>query len=193
MFTPHRYHVEGDMECHAGDHRPCCGQRGGEGNEDVTPSHLDVIPTHLDHLSLYSAPPQQKPCVEPEAGHLEESVASLREMAKPYTDSCQVTYNKVKPKVQGFVQVGNDTYAYLKNPPEGFYPRAGVIGFAGLLGLLLGRGSRIRRLVYPAGLVTLSGSVYYPEQAVSIARSTGECVYERAVQTSAALEKMTKA
>ncbi|XP_068600526.1 organic cation/carnitine transporter 2-like [Brachionichthys hirsutus] len=39
---------------------------------DRPPSHLDRPPSHLDDLSLYSVPPQQKPCVESEAGHLEE-------------------------------------------------------------------------------------------------------------------------
>jgi len=29
---------------------------------------------------------------------------------------------------------------FLQNPPAGFYPRLGVIGFAGILGLFLARG-----------------------------------------------------
>lgn len=29
---------------------------------------------------------------------------------------------------------------FLQNPPDGFYPRLGVIGFAGILGLFLARG-----------------------------------------------------
>lgn len=33
-----------------------------------------------------------------------------------------------------------DSYVYLSNPPSEFYPRAGVIGFAGLIGLFLARG-----------------------------------------------------
>ncbi|XP_068196530.1 MICOS complex subunit MIC26-like [Antennarius striatus] len=152
----------------------------------------DAVPLHRDDLSLYTGPPQPEPGVEPEAGRLEQSVASLRKLVKPYTDSCQVTFNQIKPQIQGIVQVGNDTYTFLKNPPKDFYPRAGVIGFTGLLGLFLARGSRIKRLVYPAGLVTLSTSLYYPKQAVTIAKSTGECAYESAVQAYAALEKMIK-
>nr|XP_046263398.1 MICOS complex subunit MIC26-like [Scatophagus argus] len=151
-----------------------------------------AAPLHLDELSLYTAPQQKSGYVEPEGGQLEESVATLRKLAEPYTDWCQVTYNQIKPKVQSVVRFGNDTYAYLKNPPKDFYPRAGVIGFTGVLGLFLARGSRIKKLIYPAGLIALSASLYYPEKAAEIAKSTGESVYDRAVQGYAAVEEMLK-
>ncbi|XP_044076650.1 apolipoprotein O, a [Siniperca chuatsi] len=151
-----------------------------------------AAPLHRDELSLYTAPQQKARYAEPEAGQLEQSVASLRKLVEPYTDWYQGAYNKIKPKVQRVVRFGNDTYAYLKNPPKDFYPRAGVIGFTGVLGLFLARGSRIKRLVYPAGLVAVSASLYYPEQAVAIAKSTGDSVYDRAVQSYAAVEKMVK-
>lgn len=152
-----------------------------------------AAPLHRDELSLYAAPPQQKSrYVEPEAGHLEESVATLRKTAEPYTDRCRGTYDKIKPKVQSVVRFGNDAYNYLKNPPKEFYPRAGVIGFTGVLGLFLGRGSRIKKLIYPAALMTVSASLYYPEQAAGIAKSTGDSVYDRAVQSYAALERIVK-
>lgn len=147
-------------------------------------------PLPLDELSLYGAPRQKSRYVEPEAGQLEESVATLRKFVEPYTGWCQVTYDKIKPKVQSVVRFGNDTYNYLKNPPGDFYPRAGVIGFAGVLGLFLARGSRIKKLIYPASLMTVSASMYYPEQAAAIAKSTGDSVYDRAVQSYAAVEKM---
>ncbi|KAG8013822.1 MICOS complex subunit MIC26 [Nibea albiflora] len=152
-----------------------------------------AAPLHRDELSLYTAPPQQK-CryVEPEAGQLEQSVATLRKTAEPYTDWCQGTYDKIKPKVQSVIQFGSDAYNYLKSPPKEFYPRAGVIGFTGVLGLFLGRGSRIKKLIYPAALMTVSASLYYPEKAADIAKSTGDSVYDRAVQSYAALERMVK-
>ncbi|XP_071347467.1 MICOS complex subunit MIC26-like [Trachinotus anak] len=156
---------------------------GGE-EKEATP------PVNVDDLSLYTAPPQKSRYVEPEAGQLEQSVATLRNLVEPYTARCQGTYHKIKPKVQSLVQRGNDTYAYLKNPPKDFYPRAGVIGFTGVLGLLLGRGSRIKKLIYPTALMTVSASLYYPEQAAAIAKSSGDNVYDRAVQSYAALEKM---
>lgn len=148
-------------------------------------------PLNLDELSLYTAAPQQKHrYVEPEAGQLEQSVATLRNLAEPYTSWCQGTYNSIKPRVQSLVQRGTDAYDYLKNPPKDFYPRAGVIGFSGVLGLLLARGSRIKKLLYPTALMTVSASLYYPEQAAAIAKSTGDSVYDRAVQSYAVLEKM---
>lgn len=149
-----------------------------------------VAPLNVDELSLYTAPPEKFQYVKPKAGQLEERVATLRKLSEPYTAWCQVTYEKIKPKVQGVFQFGNDAYAYVKNPPKDFYPRAGIIGFTGVLGLVLARGSRIKKLIYPTTLMTLSASLYYPEQAASIAKSTGDSVYDLAVQSYAAAEKI---
>ncbi|XP_018533701.1 MICOS complex subunit MIC26 [Lates calcarifer] len=158
----------------------------GDGEKEATTA------LNRDELSLYTAPQQKSRYVEPEAGQLEQSVATLRKLVEPYTTWCQSTYNQVKPKVKSVIQCGTDTYAYLKNPPKDFYPRAGVIGFTGVLGLYLARGSRIKKLIYPAGLMTVSASLYYPEQAAAIAKSTGDSVYDCAVQSYAAVEKMLK-
>ncbi|KAM6989955.1 MICOS complex subunit MIC26-like [Tautogolabrus adspersus] len=159
---------------------------GGDGENDAT----TLI--HRDQLSLYTAPQPKSQYVEPEAGQLEDTVATLRKFIEPYKDWCRGTYGQIKPKVQSVVRYGNDTYNFLNNPPKDFYPRAGVIAFTGALGLFLGRSSRIKRLIYPAGLMTVSTSLYYPEQAVGIAKSTGDSAYERAVQTYAAVEKMLR-
>uniref|UniRef100_A0A672JTG6 MICOS complex subunit n=1 Tax=Salarias fasciatus TaxID=181472 RepID=A0A672JTG6_SALFA len=158
----------------------------GDGEGDKAPG----APLNRDELSLYAAPAQKFVSSDREAGQLEERVAALRKTAEPYAAWCSGTYGKIKPKVQSAVQFGSDTYSYLKNPPKDFYPRAGVIGFTGILGLFLARGSRLKKLVYPAGLMTLSASLYYPERAAAIARSTGDSVYDCAVQSYAAVEKM---
>ncbi|XP_040025586.2 MICOS complex subunit MIC26 [Gasterosteus aculeatus] len=147
-------------------------------------------PLLLDELSPYGAPQRAAPRPEPEAGDLEQRVASLRQLAGPYTGWCRGVYDRIKPKVQGAVTAGSDTYAYLKNPPKDFYARAGVIGFTGVLGVFLARRSRVKKLVYPVGLMTVSASLYYPERAAAVAKSTGDSVYDRAVQSYAALERM---
>lgn len=41
-----------------------------------------------------------------------------------------------------------DGYDFFKNPPPGFYPRLGVIGFAGVVGLFLSRG-RLSQCLLP--------------------------------------------
>ncbi|KAM8850787.1 MICOS complex subunit MIC26-like [Spinachia spinachia] len=149
-------------------------------------------PLLRDELSLYGAPQPAAPRTEPEAGDLERRVASLRQLAGPYTGWGRAVYDRIHPRVQGAAAAGSDTYAYLKNPPKDFYARAGVIGFTGILGVFLARGSRGKKLVYPVGLMTVSASLYYPERAAAVAKSTGDSAYERAVQSYAALERMVK-
>ncbi|XP_043095494.1 apolipoprotein O, a isoform X2 [Puntigrus tetrazona] len=146
----------------------------------------------VDELSLYTTRPQSFQPEEPERGPVEESVARLRELTEPYTSWCQGVYGTVKPKVDSTVEFGQNSYAYLKNPPPEFYPRAGVIGFAGILGLFLGRGSRLKKLIYPTALMAVSVSMYYPQEAVSVTKNTGDAVYDWALQAYVALEKLIK-
>ncbi|KAF4113896.1 apolipoprotein O, a isoform X2 [Onychostoma macrolepis] len=146
----------------------------------------------VDELSLYTTPQQKFQHVEPDRGQVEESVAKLRRLAEPYTTWCQGVYGTVKPKVDSTVQFGQSSYAYLKNPPPEFYPRAGVIGFAGILGLFLGRGSRLKKLIYPTGLMAVSASMYYPQEAVTVAKNTGDAVYDWALQAYVTVEKLIK-
>ncbi|XP_060940872.1 MICOS complex subunit MIC26-like [Limanda limanda] len=160
----------------------------GDGEQE--PASCSVL--NRDELSLYADPPQSPGYEEPEPGQLEQSLASFRKLLEPSADWWQGTYSTIQPRVHSVFQGGQDAYSYLDDPPKGFYPRAGVIGLTGVLGLLLARGSRARRLLYPAGLVTLSTSLYYPERAASIARAAGDSVYDRAVQGYAAVERMVK-
>ncbi|XP_016296846.1 apolipoprotein O, a isoform X2 [Sinocyclocheilus anshuiensis] len=146
----------------------------------------------VDELSLYTRPQQKIQCVQPERGQVEESVATLRKLAEPYATRCQGVYGTVKPKVYSTVQFGQNSYAYLKNPPPEFYPRAGVIGFAGILGLFFGRGSRLKKLIYPTGLMAVAASMYYPQEAVTVAKNTGDTVYDWALQAYVAVEKLIK-
>ncbi|XP_077843700.1 MICOS complex subunit MIC26 isoform X2 [Macaca mulatta] len=126
-------------------------------------------------LSLYSVPEGQSKYVEEARSQLEESISQLRHYCEPYTTWCQETYSQTKPKMQNLVQWGLDSYDYLQNAPPGFFPRLGVIGFAGLIGLLLARGSKIKKLVYPPGFMGLAASLYYPQQAIVFAQVSREC------------------
>lgn len=167
---------------------PVLSATGSEENDNPASA-----PLNRDKLSLYTAPEQNLAHFQhPEPGQIEETVATLRRSVEPYVAWCQGTYNRIKPPFQHGAQLGRDTYTYLKNPPEDFYTKAGVIGFTGILGLFLARGSRVKRLLYPAGLMVVSSSLYYPEQAASITKSTGDRVYSGAVQSYAAVEKIFK-
>ncbi|XP_061835851.1 MICOS complex subunit MIC26-like [Nerophis lumbriciformis] len=144
-----------------------------------------------DDLTVYPASGQQNAVSEePEGGQLERSIATLRKLAEPYSAWCRTTYDHLEPKVQSVVRCGRDTLTFLKDPPGDFYARAGIIGFTGVLGLLLGRRSRVKRLIYPASLMAVSASLYYPERAAAIAKSAGDTLYDGAVYSYAALDKM---
>ncbi|XP_034039886.1 MICOS complex subunit MIC26-like [Thalassophryne amazonica] len=138
-------------------------------------------PLNRDQLSLYTEPERRCRVTEPETGQLEQSVAAFRKLVEPHTTWC-------KSKLQGALRVREQ----LKDPPKDFYPRAGVIGLAGVLGLVLGRGSRLKRVLYPAGLMALGAGLYYPEQAAGALRSGGETLYECAVRSCAAAEDILK-
>ncbi|XP_056149421.1 MICOS complex subunit MIC26-like [Lampris incognitus] len=154
-------------------------------SEDDTNVVLD-----REELSLYTTPQQEFRYVEPEAGQLEHGAATLRKMVEPYSAWIQGAYGRIQPEVQRVTQFGNDTYLYLQNPPANFYPRAGIIGFAGVLGLFLGRSSRMKRVVYPAALMAVGASLYYPERAVAIAKSAGDSVYEWALKGYVRVDEM---
>ncbi|XP_077579871.1 MICOS complex subunit MIC26-like [Stigmatopora nigra] len=146
-----------------------------------------------DDLSVYAAPRVEKTAPEEtKAGHLEQGIATLRKLAEPYAAWCRTTYERVEPKVETAARQGGDAWAFLKDPPGDFYARAAVIGFTGVLGLFLGRRSRVKRVIYPAALVALSASLYYPDRAAVIARSAGDALYEGAVRGYAAVEGILK-
>uniref|UniRef100_A0A3B5KJ50 MICOS complex subunit n=1 Tax=Takifugu rubripes TaxID=31033 RepID=A0A3B5KJ50_TAKRU len=119
----------------------------------------------LDELpSLYTRPEPELQHVEPEVGSLEQSVASLRKWAEPYTNQCQVS------RVLGRI-FGDDlknVYQLLSDPPPNLYPSVAAVGFSGLLGLYLAKGSRVKKVLFPAGLMALSVSVFYPQQTASL-------------------------
>uniref|UniRef100_W5M6N0 MICOS complex subunit n=1 Tax=Lepisosteus oculatus TaxID=7918 RepID=W5M6N0_LEPOC len=165
----------------------------------------ECAPLRTDELSLYTTPQQKYKFVEPEVSQLEQGVSVLRRSAEPYTSWCQniiiIIIHRLqgvctaaRPKIGSSVQLGKDSYEFLKDPPPGFYPRAGVIGFAGILGLFLARdeGSRIKKLVYPTSLMVLGASLYYPQQAATMAKVTGDALYDWSLRGYVAVESLWK-
>ncbi|NWT65727.1 MIC26 protein, partial [Prunella himalayana] len=131
-------------------------------------------------LSLYSSPARETKYVENPKTDLEEGVSHLRHVMEPYT---------AWSLCSGFFSEG---YEFLQKPPAGFYPRLGVISFAGIIGLFLARGSKIKKLVYPAALMGIGTSAYYPQQAVAMAKVAGTQLYEWSLQGYIAVEALWK-
>ncbi|XP_009899082.2 MICOS complex subunit MIC26 [Dryobates pubescens] len=146
----------------------------------------------IEELSLYSSPACETKYVETPQSQLEEGVSHLRHVMEPYTAWCQDLYAKAMPTLEKAVEHGREGYEFLQNPPAGFYPRLGVIGFAGIVGLFLARGSKIKKLVYPPTLMGIGASMYYPQQAVAIGKVAGTQLYDWSLQGYIAVESLWK-
>uniref|UniRef100_A0A8D2QQS7 MICOS complex subunit n=1 Tax=Zosterops lateralis melanops TaxID=1220523 RepID=A0A8D2QQS7_ZOSLA len=142
-------------------------------------------------LSLYSSPARETKYVENPRTELEEGVSQLRHVLEPYTAWCQTFPPRISHIyfIRWYVYKG---YEFLQNPPGGFYPRLGVISFAGIVGLFLARGSKLKKLVYPAALMGISTSMYYPQQAVAMAKVAGTQLYDWSLQGYIAVEALWK-
>ncbi|XP_013931184.1 PREDICTED: MICOS complex subunit MIC26 isoform X2 [Thamnophis sirtalis] len=124
----------------------------------------------VDELSLYTNPSPKSKYVEDPESQLEGSISHLRQSLAPYAAWVQDCTGKAMPKVEKACEYVKESYEIIKAPSPGFYPRLGVIGFAGIIGLFLARGSKIKRLVYPISFVGIGIAVYYPQQTVAVAK-----------------------
>ncbi|XP_056306537.1 apolipoprotein O, b [Danio aesculapii] len=156
-----------------------------------------------DELSLYDTPEPRLRYKEPDIGPVEQGVASLRKTVEPYFSWCQERkqfavdkvqsyYKTVEPGVDSTQNIIQDILTFLKDPPSEFYPSVGVIGFSGILGLFFAKGSTVKRLIFPTGLMTLCASVFYPQHAASAARTTKDCMYSWGSEGRAVVEELLR-
>ncbi|XP_053329051.1 MICOS complex subunit MIC27 [Spea bombifrons] len=149
---------------------------------------------HPNQLSIYSAPLKKSKYVEEEPGRLQSGISVVRQTVWPFVTWGQHVGSSIKMSVEDTVQFGKDSYVYLKNPPPEFLPRAGIIAVSGLAGLVLARkGSKLKKILYSAGLTALGVSVCYPTQAVIVAKLTGKKIYNGSHQTYNAISSLWKA
>ncbi|XP_039344294.1 MICOS complex subunit MIC27 [Mauremys reevesii] len=140
-----------------------------------------------NQLPIYCVPPLKSRYVEEDPGHLQAGFSTLRKTTSHYVEWCKDAYVFVKNGIMDSIQFGKDTYVYLKNPPPEFLPKVTVLTISGLAGLVLAKGSRIKKIAYPLGLTTLAVSVCYPAQSVVVAKITGKKVYAASHQTYEAI------
>ncbi|KAK2870089.1 hypothetical protein Q8A67_024481 [Cirrhinus molitorella] len=156
-----------------------------------------------DELSLYDTPEPQLRYEEPEVGHVEQGVASLRKTVEPYLSWCQDKTQFAMEKVQSYYKIlepgvnttqsiVKDVYVFLNDPPSDFYTSVGIIGFSGILGLYLAKGSRVKRLMFPTGLMALSASMFYPQHAASVARTTKHYIFSWGSEGRVVLEELLR-
>ncbi|KAK7881531.1 hypothetical protein WMY93_029940 [Mugilogobius chulae] len=157
----------------------------------------------LEELPSLYCRPETVQSPEPQTNAVEEKVSLVRKWMQPYSDQCQQTsqaafdkvesvYRRVEPTINFTVRTVTDVYSFLSDPPSTFYPSVAAIGFSGFLGLYLAKGSKVKRLLFPVGLVALSSSMFYPQQAAALLKLSRDeaCVLYQ--QSKVSVEKLWK-
>ncbi|XP_050997249.1 MICOS complex subunit MIC27 [Acomys russatus] len=144
-----------------------------------------------EQLPIYAAPPLNSKYVEEKPGYLQMGFASIRTTTVHYIGWCKGVYVFIKNGIMDTVQFGKDSYVYLKNPPQDFLPKIGIITASGLAGFISARkGSRFKKIVYPLGLATLGATVCYPTQSIILAKITGKNAYATSQQIYQAIKSL---
>ncbi|XP_036596060.1 MICOS complex subunit MIC27 isoform X1 [Trichosurus vulpecula] len=140
-------------------------------------------PLKPTQLPIYNVPSLHSKYIEEQPGRLQTGIASVRTTACHYVGWCKGVYVWMKNGIMDTVQFGKDAYVYLKNPPQDFFPKIGVITASGLVGLISAKkGSKFKKIAYPLGLTALGASVCYPAQAIVITKVTGKKAYATSQQ-----------
>uniref|UniRef100_A0A672R082 MICOS complex subunit n=1 Tax=Sinocyclocheilus grahami TaxID=75366 RepID=A0A672R082_SINGR len=157
--------------------------------------NFDSVSPLLSQLSLYTRPQQKIQRVQPERGQVEESVATLRKLAEPYATRCQVKTQSCNTLCQTqlvFLKkliLGTFLFDFLQKTNPSCQSMCN--SFLGIFFLSF-QGSRLKKLIYPTGLMAVAASMYYPQEAVTVAKNTGDTVYDWALQAYVAVEKLIK-
>ncbi|XP_062916537.1 MICOS complex subunit MIC27-like isoform X1 [Mobula hypostoma] len=131
-----------------------------------------------EQLSVYNEPSTNCKFVVEQPGQLLKGISALRQSIQPYAAQCKGAYNAVKNGAENSIAFGKGAYVFLKNPPEGFFPRVSVITVSGLAGLILAsKGSRVQKMVYPVGLAAVGMAICYPQQAIPVVKFSGQKMY----------------
>ncbi|XP_077435113.1 MICOS complex subunit MIC27 [Vanacampus margaritifer] len=149
----------------------------------ITREKLNIYTPVTKSAQVQSVPDQP--------GQIENGLATAREGLLPFVRTVKGACVSVKRGSVNLYHAGEDVYYYLKDPPPGFLPRFGTITMAGLLGMFLARkGSRLKRIAIPLGLMSAGASVCYPAQAVAVLKVTGKKMYAAGQWSRAAVSSL---
>ncbi|XP_072307355.1 apolipoprotein O, b [Eucyclogobius newberryi] len=149
--------------------------------------------------SLYCRPEASQSAERP-SNAIEDKVSLLRNWMQPYSeqwsqtggaalDKVESVYKRAEPTITSTVTTVTDVYVFVSDPPSDFFPSVAAIGFSGFLGLYLAKGSGLKRGAFPLGLVALTSSMFYPQQAAALLKSGRVQVLSLYQQSKAAFTK----
>ncbi|KAJ8020492.1 MICOS complex subunit Mic27 [Holothuria leucospilota] len=132
----------------------------------IKPKDLPLYPVEGQAAAEWELVPENR-----ESNALENSFAVVRRQIWKWSDSFQGAVDTTKNVYHKVETTSQAIITYIKTE-EGFFPRAGVIGLAGLTGIVLARkGGVFRKTIYSGGLMTATAALCYPYKAVQISQA----------------------